>query len=834
MTKRMLIDSSHSEETRVVILDGNKLDDFEVETSTRKQIKGNIYLAKVIRVEPSLQAAFLDYGGNRHGFLPFNEIHPDYYQIPVADKEALIKSEVQPEISESISETDNLPDDGATNVNNGDDLQKNSGNEDEQVVTSESKEVVAEARVETRNNNNDKKKKEKKSSDDSDELDADVVTVTDDYEDLLDIDSGKPNNHALIKKYKIQEVIKRNQIMLVEVTKEERGNKGVALTTYLSLPGRYCVLMPNSGRDGGVSRKITSSTDRKRLKSIIRELPTTDDMAIIVRTAGKDRNKSEITRDYDYLIKMWNSIREETLKSKAPTLIYEEGNIIKRAIRDIYSKDIDEILVEGDNGYRVAKDFMKTITPSHARKVKQYKETDISLFQRYQIESQLENLHSPVVQLDCGGYLVINQTEALVAVDVNSGRATKERNIEDTALKTNLDASDEIARQLRLRNLAGLVVIDFIDMDEMANNHAIERRMKEVLKRDRARIQIGRISGFGLMEISRQRIHSSFLETSYTVCPHCNGKGLIRSIESASIFMIRIIEEEALRRRASKIIMNVPNDVALYILNYKRKNINAIEERYNIEIILNGDASLIFATDYRMDLEKLVQEKSKEKYSHQNQDRSQSQFKPQSQENNKHSHNKQKENNKEETKEVKEEEVSQANNSNNQKNKNRKNNRKKNFNKNKKPRNPEGQVDAVKTEVGLEKQVSVKAEGDVVKEDVSSSKNKDNNNVERNPQNESNNADNKKKAKRGGLRNLRKRHKFKDKKDNNDIKEKTSADSDASVVSFSHNQKNNVEKNYHHNDTPAVAAHSIAIESAGSNNNDDLEPKKGWWQKLMS
>lgn len=556
MTKRMLIDSTHSEETRVVIIDGNKLDDFDVETTIRKQIKGNVYLAKVIRVEPSLQAAFLDYGESRHGFLPFNEIHPDYYQIPIADKEALLNSYDDAESFEEESKTaDHDPENEKNHF-------------------------------------------------------AEVITVASDYDDLLEIEVEKSRKHPLFKKYKIQEVIKRNQIMLIEITKEERGNKGVAMTTYLSLPGRYCVLMPNSGRGGGISRKITSSNDRKRLKNIINELPATDDMAVIVRTAGKDRNKAEITRDYDYLIKIWNTIREETLKSKAPSLIYEEGNLIKRSIRDIYTKDLDEIIVEGDNGYRIAKDFMKMITPSHARKVKQYKETEISLFQRYHVEAQLENLHNPVVQLDSGGYVVINQTEALVAIDVNSGRATKERNIEDTAFKTNMEAVDEIARQLRLRNLAGLIVIDFIDMEEIANNHLIERRIKEALKKDRAKIQIGRISGFGLMEISRQRIHSSFLESSYTVCPHCNGKGLIRSVESSAIFMLRMIEEEALRKRSSKIIMEVPVEVALYLLNYKRKNINILEQRYNLEIIVKGNSNLLLVTDYRMDREKIIDDSS--------------------------------------------------------------------------------------------------------------------------------------------------------------------------------------------------------------------------------
>ena len=544
----MLIDATHVEETRVVIVDGTKLDELDIETSTKKQLKGNIYLAKVARVEPSLQAAFVDYGGNRHGFLAFNEIHPDYYQIPVADREALkeaLLAEDKDDDHETESETESAEDEES----------------DERIV-----ETVS-------------------------ENEADEVAA---------------RRFKQIKKYKIQEVIHRGQVLLVQVIKEERGNKGAALTTYLSLAGRYCVLMPNNARGGGVSRKITNAADRKRLKGIVSKLPLPTGMSVIVRTAGKERTSLEIKRDYDYLIKTWVQIRDTTMESSAPALIHEEGNLIKRALRDMYTRDIEEILIEGEAEYKMARDFMKMLTPSHAKKVKLYKDETIPLFFRYQVEAQLEALHSNIVQLKSGAYLVMDQTEALVAIDVNSGRATKERNIEETALKTNLEAADEIARQLRLRDMAGLVVIDFIDMEEARNNHAIERRMKEALKRDRARVQMGRITGFGLMELSRQRLHSSFIETSYSVCPHCRGKGMIRSTQSASIHTLHVLEEESMKLRFSELHMTVPPETALYVLNYKRRDLNAIEAMYNVKIFLEADASLVFPTDYRM--ERVVRE----------------------------------------------------------------------------------------------------------------------------------------------------------------------------------------------------------------------------------
>lgn len=542
----MLIDATHVEETRVVIVDGTKLDELDIETSTKKQLKGNIYLAKVARVEPSLQAAFVDYGGNRHGFLAFNEIHPDYYQIPVADREAL---------KEALMQED-----------------KDDDRDDEH---------------------------ESAESDESDERTVETVSEN-------EADEVAARRFKQIKKYKIQEVIHRGQVLLVQVIKEERGNKGAALTTYLSLAGRYCVLMPNNARGGGVSRKITNAADRKRLKGIVAKLPLPTGMSVIVRTAGKERTSLEIKRDYDYLIKTWVQIRDTTMESSAPALIHEEGNLIKRALRDMYTRDIEEILIEGEAEYKMARDFMKMLTPSHAKKVKLYKDETIPLFFRYQVESQLEALHSNIVQLKSGAYLVMDQTEALVAIDVNSGRATKERNIEETALKTNLEAADEIARQLRLRDMAGLVVIDFIDMEEARNNHAIERRMKEALKRDRARVQMGRITGFGLMELSRQRLHSSFIETSYSVCPHCRGKGMIRSTQSASIHTLHVLEEESMKLRFSELHMTVPPETALYVLNYKRRDLNAIETMYNVKIFLEADASLVFPTDYRM--ERVVRE----------------------------------------------------------------------------------------------------------------------------------------------------------------------------------------------------------------------------------
>ncbi len=542
-TKRMLIDATHLEETRVVVVDGNRLEDLDVESASKKQIKGNIYLAKVTRVEPSLQAAFVDYGGNRHGFLPFSEIHPDYYQIPMEDREELIEGEA------SEAERD-------------------------------------EAEVD----------KEAEAKGDTSEAEGTVEDLGGDDEDETDIRRRTRTQ----KRYKIQDVIKRRQIVLIQVVKEERGNKGAALTTYISLAGRHCVLMPNTARGGGISRKITSVQDRRRLKSVLSELSIPKGMAIIVRTAGAERSKAEIRRDYEYLVRLWNTVREMTLESTAPCLVYEEGNLIKRSIRDLYSRDIDEIIVEGDKGYRTAKDFMKMLIPSHTKKVQPYKDEAMSLFHRYQVEGQLDAMHSATVQLRSGGYIVINPTEALVAIDVNSGKATRERNIEETAFKTNMEASDEIARQLKLRDLAGLIVIDFIDMENNRNQNNVERRLKDAMRHDRARIQIGRISPFGLMEMSRQRLRPSILETSSEVCPHCEGTGVRRSIDSTALHVLRAIEEEGIRRRTAEMRIHVPTSVALYILNQKRSSLTDIEMRNHVTVEIASDDELI-PPAYRME-----------------------------------------------------------------------------------------------------------------------------------------------------------------------------------------------------------------------------------------
>ena len=540
-TKRMLIDASHPEETRVAIVNRNHLEDFDVEVESRKQLRGNIYLAKVTRVEPSLQAAFVDYGGNRHGFLAFSEIHPDYYQIPVADRQALLAEQ---KAAGTEAET----------LDSGDD----SGTEGSET-----------AGVETLG------------GDDSEEVEA-----------------RRPV--TLRRRYKIQEVIKRRQILLIQVVKEERGTKGAALTTYLSLAGRYCVLMPNTARGGGISRKINISADRKRLKSILGSLGIPGSMAVIVRTAGQKRSKAEIKRDYDYLMRVWSTVRETTLESMAPCLVHEEGDLIKRSIRDLYDKDISEIIIAGDAGYRIAKDFMKQLIPSHTKRVQQFKEVDKQLFQYYEVESQLAGMHSPQVQLKSGGYIVINPTEALVSIDVNSGRATRGRNIEETALKTNLEASDEIARQLKLRDLAGLIVIDFIDMENTRNQSKVERRLKDVMRSDRARIQIGRISPFGLLELSRQRLRPSLIETSSEPCPHCEGTGIRRSTESAALHLLRAIEDEGMQHRSSEITVAIPTPVALYILNNQRTVLADVESKYQFSVTLETDDTLI-PPDFRIE-----------------------------------------------------------------------------------------------------------------------------------------------------------------------------------------------------------------------------------------
>ncbi|MEK9645411.1 MAG: Rne/Rng family ribonuclease [Alphaproteobacteria bacterium] len=619
MSKRMLIDGAHSEEVRVVVTQGNRLDEYDIETSFKKQIKGNIYLAKVTRVEPSLQAAFVDFGGNRHGFLAFSEIHPDYYQIPMEDRQALIEEQEALEM-EARAAREHLEDiDGE--FGEGED-------EDDDVARAEDAEAEADAEegeehdVEEASagadgeepSEDDEAPEEdfsenvyssaataeddgEEASDegeDHDERDPDPVAADPDVAEALEAaESAAPRRTQSMRRYKIQEVIKRRQILLVQVVKEERGNKGAALTTYISLAGRYCVLMPNSSRGGGISRKITNTKERRKLRDTLNALDIPQGMGVIIRTAGLERSKAEIRRDFEYLIRAWDEVREVTLESTAPDLVYEEGNIIKRAIRDVYSKDIDEILIEGNDTYQTAKKFMRLMMPSHAKRVQPYRDEQIPLYQRFQIEQQLDAMHNPEVQLKSGGYIVINPTEALVAIDVNSGKSTRERNIEETALKTNIEAADEVARQLRLRDLAGLIVIDFIDMEDGRNVRKVERRLRDAMKVDRARLQIGHISNFGLLELSRQRLRPSLLETSSQVCPHCRGTGNILSTESMAMRVLRAIEEEGIRMRSSEITVGVPLEVVLYILNYKRSTLVELEERYGFRVLLEGDDSVI-------------------------------------------------------------------------------------------------------------------------------------------------------------------------------------------------------------------------------------------------
>ncbi len=518
MVKKMLIDATHNEETRVVVVEGNKIEEYDFETESKKQLKGNIYLASVTRVEPSLQAAFVEYGGNRQGFLAFSEIHPDYYQIPAEDRQQLEQELKQGEVPES----------------------------------------------------------------DEDEADSDIEDLGGDEEDIQE--KTKKTRSYFKRNYKIQEVIKKRQVILIQVLKEERGNKGAALTTYLSIAGRYCVLMPNTSRGGGVSRKITNQQDRKRLKDILDSIDKPDDVGVIIRTAGEGRSKLEIKRDYQYAFNLWDKIRDLTLKSISPALINEESSLIHRSIRDIYNKDIEEVIVTGKEGYKIAKSYMRELTPSHAKKVVQYKDDNIPLFQRYQVEIQISHIYDHQVNLPSGGSIVINQTEALVAIDVNSGRSIKERNIDETAVKTNLEASEEIARQLRLRDMAGLVVIDFIDMENNSSNIQVEKRLKDALRSDRARIKISRISKFGLLEMSRQRLRASLIEATSFACPSCGGSGVIPSTEVASMMVLRNIEEEALRRRSKIIGVNVPTDVGMYLLNNKRRAISDIEKSFEISI----------------------------------------------------------------------------------------------------------------------------------------------------------------------------------------------------------------------------------------------------------
>ncbi|KQK28375.1 ribonuclease, partial [Bosea thiooxidans] len=652
----MLIDATHPEETRVVVVRGSRVEEFDFESASRKPLRGNIYLAKVTRVEPSLQAAFVEYGGNRHGFLAFSEIHPDYYQIPVADRQALLEDDARAERDEEREEERREKRGRRDRGRRGNrDNRAKSAAADETVSAEvEATGEIAEARIETdgkqaamvnegapafgeffapavaesttedaaenaapltfetveaaapaeeaapeASETADAEVEARKPSDDegADEGDDENGDEAEEQPeqlgggDALDDMPERPQRHSR-RQYKIQEVIKRRQIILVQVVKEERGNKGAALTTYLSLAGRYSVLMPNTGKGGGISRKITNAEDRKRLKEIAQELEVPEGMGLILRTAGASRTKVEIRRDYEYLMRMWESVRELTLASVAPSLVYEEGNLVKRSIRDLYNKDIDEVHVAGEEAYREAKDFMRMLMPSHAKSVKPYRE-QTPLFAAYGVESQLDAMFSNTVTLRSGGYIVINQTEALVAIDINSGRSTREHNIEDTALKTNLEAAEEISRQLRLRDLAGLIVIDFIDMEENRNNRAVEKKLKECLKDDRARIQVGRISAFGLLEMSRQRIRTGVLESSSVPCPHCAGAGMIRSTPSVALQILRALEETLIKSASHNLTVRTRPEVALYVLNQKRAHLADLETRFNIAITISTDANLI-------------------------------------------------------------------------------------------------------------------------------------------------------------------------------------------------------------------------------------------------
>ncbi|WP_375625887.1 Rne/Rng family ribonuclease [Bartonella sp. MU37NMGALS] len=573
MSNKMLIDASHPEETRVVVVHGNKIEELDFESEHRKQLKGNIYLARITRVEPSLQAAFVEYGGNRHGFLTFSEIHPDYYQIPIADRLALLEEEEKAAVGENS--VDSFTEEATKNKKRSRRTKKNGKNnviaaDIENDITSES--TIIDNTEEALNT----------------DISYDEIEMVgaEDIREELPIYQRKQG-----RQYKIQEVIKRRQILLVQVIKEERGNKGAALTTYLSLAGRYSVLMPNTARGGGISRKITNVQDRKRLKEIVKELAVPKGMGVILRTAGANRTKAEIKRDYEYLMRLWDTIRTLTLESTAPCLVHEESNLIKRSIRDLYNKNISEILVSGEQGYREAKDFMRMLMPSHAKVVQPYRDPT-PIFARNNIEIQLDKMLQPQVSLKSGGYLVINQTEALVAIDVNSGRSTKEFSVEKTALQTNLEAAEEVARQLRLRDLAGLIVIDFIDMLEERNVKLIEKKLKDCLKNDRARIQVGHISHFGLLEMSRQRIRISVLESTTQPCPHCAGTGNIRSESSIALHVMRSIEEYLLHNSQYNIIVRTPVATALYVLNHKRNILVNLETRFKLNISIEADDSI--------------------------------------------------------------------------------------------------------------------------------------------------------------------------------------------------------------------------------------------------
>jgi ribonuclease E len=676
MPNKMLVDATHPEETRVVVLRGHRVEEFDFESASRKQLRGNIYLAKVTRVEPSLQAAFVDYGGNRHGFLAFSEIHPDYYQIPVADRQALIaederaqraaeaeadrragrrqaraeraSEQARDEIKSAPIETEGeamaaasehmapladateepSPDAGSPVAIAAEPIALEPA-EDAPAAAAESEAPIELAQLETTSasepvpTSDEPQEAESHATDATETADIAAASQPSDGEageaaaaeagtNITEVNShGAEGEDEVVesvggadameevpermprvrRQYKIQEVIKRRQVMLVQVVKEERGTKGAALTTYLSLAGRYSVLMPNTARGGGISRKITSADDRRRLKEIAQDLEVPEGMGVILRTAGAARTKTEVKRDFEYLLRLWETVRDLTLKSTAPTLVYEEGSLVKRSIRDLYNKDIDEIVVAGEDAYKEAKEFMRMLMPSHAKNVKPYREA-LPIFTRHGIESQLDAMFTPVMQLRSGGYIVLNQAEALVAIDVNSGRATREHHIEDTALKTNLEAAEEIARQLRLRDLAGLIVIDFIDMDEKRNNRAVERRLKECLRHDRARIQVGHISHFGLLEMSRQRIRSSVLESSTEKCSHCGGTGHVRSVSSVALQLLRSLEEMLLKGATHNLNVRTRSDIALYLLNHKRAHLRVLEERFRIAIMVNADATL--------------------------------------------------------------------------------------------------------------------------------------------------------------------------------------------------------------------------------------------------
>src|SRR4051812_10364467 len=699
MHNKMLIDATHPEETRVVVVRGNRVEEFDFEPAQRKQLRGNIYLAKVTRVEPSLQAAFVEYGGNRHGFLAFSEIHPDYYQIPVADRQALIEADARAARDEDESDDHHRGTRGnrgrnrhrerphsrrdesvssapvataeaatdaaefpagegvigepsavageptATDSYSSHEAPGEAAEQSDSEIAHQNEAHADDARVaapvsaepphddrshDDHSHDHEIHASEHESSEappaehadehpvsaegaeqpavDGNGNDANIQEHSaEEEEEVVDTVGGADAMEEVAERapryrrqYKIQEVIKRRQVMLVQVVKEERGTKGAALTTYLSLAGRYCVLMPNTARGGGISRKITSADDRKKLREIAEELEVPEGMGVILRTAGAARTKAEVKRDFEYLLRIWEQVRDLTLKSTAPTLVYEEGSLAKRSIRDLYTKDIDEIVVAGENGYKDAKEFMRMLMPSHAKNVKLYQDSQ-PVFTRYGIESQLDAMFSPTVQLRSGGYIVINQTEALVAIDVNSGRSTREHHIEDTALKTNIEASEEVARQLRLRDLAGLIVIDYIDMDEKRNNRTVERRLKDALRHDRARIQVGRISHFGLMEMSRQRIRTPVLESSTEKCPHCGGTGHVRSVASVALQVLRTIEETLLRGATHSLIVRTRSDIAIYVLNHKRAHLRELEERFRITITVNSDEEVGGQIGYTID-----------------------------------------------------------------------------------------------------------------------------------------------------------------------------------------------------------------------------------------